>query len=104
MAWMVLCILGDIALFPFCYYFIKFCLLGSLSIRCQDGVRTAKVLLGNKTCERKGEETGMFWSVIIQDVVLTKSQPAWTGTWNSRFQTNDIPLELSCAEQKRPDS
>lgn len=56
--------------------FYKILQLGSLSIRCQDGVRTAKVLLGNKTCERKGEETGMFWSVIRQDVVLTKSQPA----------------------------
>lgn len=58
---------GGHGIVSFCYYFM--CWLGSLSIRGQDGVRTTEVVLGNRTCERKGEEAETVWSVITLGVV-----------------------------------
>ena len=37
------------------------CQLGSVSIRGQDGVRTTEVVLGNRSCERKGEQAETVW-------------------------------------------
>lgn len=35
-----------------------------------------RLLLRNKTCERKGKEMGMGWSTITLDTVLTEPLPA----------------------------
>lgn len=79
---MVLCILEDIALFLFV---IILCVrLGSVSIRGQDGVRTTEVVLGNRSCERKGEQAETVWCVITLGVVLMKFCQS-----SSRLQTND---------------
>lgn len=66
----------------FCYYFM--CQLGSVSIRGQDGVRTTEVVLGNRSCERKGEQAETVWCVITLGVVLMKFCQ-----FSSRLQTND---------------